>query len=201
MKVNPIRTYSIQTKFNNKNISFNKNMNELIYPFGYDLIKYSTLTDTVSLKGIEGIIQKYSPKTKVDLIENYQERDTRKPLALLNSLYEFSVDNDGGTYVYPSSKTVYIGLNNAKNESLGAFLAQVIHEATHLFQQEADDRTNYEHLYENYLNNISDKQALKNTIDIIDEIFMNLETYMSAGYTMCDKKGLKTDDEINQKER
>ncbi len=192
MRINPIKVTSVRNTYKQRQISFQKNIDELIYPFGYDLVQYGVTSDTITVEGVKNIIQKYSPKTKVDAMENLKAQDIRAPRALFDIEYKTITSlSDGEIYIQPVSKTIYLSFKDYHKSKIGSFLAEILHEATHVFQQESDDRMSYEELYELYYENSSDKDEIKNTVKIMDDIFISLENAVSRAYSLCTQNSSK----------
>ncbi len=158
-------------------INFNKTMKELYHPFRED-IATDCYGDGILINKIEQKIRKHSKDTFVKTMDD-SSYDIRNPRALFSMEMERFEDEDG-IFINPVSKTIF--LNFPKNISeFAGFIAELAHEMTHAFQQEADDRLSIKELVEMYCGN-SDKEKVLNTLKIMDDVFIGLEYNFDAAY-------------------
>ena len=174
MKINPLPSLGI---------TFQKSMKELYPPLMDDIVSQSRNSD-LSLENIERQIQKYSKDTFVKAMDSSID-DVRKPKALFTMELERVEDSDG-LHINTISKTVFLSIPKNVKE-FKCFVAEIAHEITHVFQQEADDRYSIKDLIETYYNN-SDKNKAINTMNIMDDVFTGLEYGLSK---VKDKTNIK----------
>ena len=176
MKINPIYIHSCQRNLyrcnkTNNNVSFEKNMDELIYPFGYDIIKYTIQTKKPKLKEVEKIVQKYSPDTKVEDMKKHTTLGNYKGVAYTDIEFE-QIEDERGIYLKTLPLKMYLRPPYGNSQvQIGFFLAETIHEMTHVFQQESDDRLSYEELFDRYFKNCDNQDEVLATILLSNELF------------------------------
>ncbi len=152
-------------------------MKELYHPFCSDIIQNCYSSD-ISYKEIEKQIQKHSKDTFVKTMDD-SLYDIRNPKALFSIEMERTED-ECGTHINMASKTIFLNLPKNISE-FARFIAELAHEMTHAFQQEADDRLSFAELFEMYAEN-ADKEEVINTLRVMDDIFIELEYQVNKEY-------------------
>ncbi|MBQ8476117.1 hypothetical protein IJ531_03545 [bacterium] len=151
----------------NYRTSFRANMNELYPPFKREMTKY-IMQDSFTLSGMKDIIHKYSPKTEVESFEDMPEEleeitqdygaFTLTPVSI--SIGENGIDA-GAELI---SETIYFDPPDSDDlESRITFLDNTLHETTHIFQTDADDRVSLAQLQDRYMKSADDKHKALRT--------------------------------------
>lgn len=155
------------------NISFGSHvpMTANLNAFVPEVSSYIMRAGEVTLNGLEKIVQKTSPQTAVKSLTvipagaNINDRTC----AYFHCLYNFTRDL---SEVIPGSKAVYI--NNTRPYSPRSrleLLGDVVHEMTHIFQEESSDRTGKLELLEKFLSKNLSFEAKKDTLMSMPQTF------------------------------
>lgn len=197
MKISPISNYfkpnynNIQynrTKANLKNDIFIKNSNTISFSGGKINPKYSALSsemtkyvmscESISIDEIEKIIQKYSPTTTIDFLENLKATRmlTNGSAGYTKIPTQFQINDSGKIVVKSMPKTVYLYIpEKLDEESKIIFLDRLLHESTHVLQEESKDRTSGEDFFNNHLKSTKNIDATVSTLNFLPDIFTTLE--------------------------
>ncbi|MBR2069148.1 MAG: hypothetical protein IJ877_05225 [Candidatus Gastranaerophilales bacterium] len=176
-------------------ISFQAKMKELYQGFSFDVLQYISSHKNISIQEIEGIVKKYSNDTNVEDISTYDKPDIRQPKAMVNIPFDVCSD-DNNLYIQPMPKTLYLaGFKTPTLEAVVDFTAKLLHEMTHIFQSEADDRMNAEKLCKKYFQNGVNPQKVQYTSEVMDSVFIKLEYIMTQTYLNTYNSGYKRKEE------
>ena len=121
--------------------SANNKFSQKFYPYKKEITDYVLNSPQVTLQGIEEILTKYSPKTKV------VERKSNDPHIAEDCISfaerPITLGIKGFNFIAQEGpKKIHISLprENTKEKRV-RLLGSLIHESTHIFQEESDDRT------------------------------------------------------------
>ncbi|MBQ8476116.1 hypothetical protein IJ531_03540 [bacterium] len=175
----------IPLNFARGRMNFCANMRELYGNFQGDVLDYLSCSEYLSLRQIERILKNYSPETNISTMDEYYKhnQDIRNPEAIAQIPLNIEFDEEGNPQFKTLPKTMFLtSFKNLDNESLLNFFAKLFHEATHIFQSEADDRMNIAQLCQIYYDNTGDFEKIKNTVSVMDEIFIELDNNAARAY-------------------
>jgi hypothetical protein len=139
-----------------------------------DLTEYITNSPEISKEKLQEIIRRYSPTTSVVFFEN--DESESELLGYTNLPLEVTCDEKQNINVKADSQTLFLATpQNLNKESRKAFLDIVLHECTHILQQESDDRVSSVEFYNSYLKSSKDIQASVDTIEFLDPAFSQIQ--------------------------
>ncbi|MCM1010840.1 MAG: hypothetical protein NC390_08230 [Fusobacterium sp.] len=158
-------------KLNDISFGCNLPITAKLNSFVPEVSHYILHADEVTLKGLEKVVQKTSPQTAVKSLKeipvgaNVNDRTG----AYFHCLYNFTRDLSD---VIPGTKAIYI--NDARPDSTKSrleLLCDVVHEMTHIFQEEASDRTGKLELLQKLLSKNLSFEAKKDTLMSMPQTF------------------------------
>ncbi len=165
----------------------------------YDALK-SEMTDLImneagfDLKSIERIIQKYSPSTTFDDYKNLPKNNNTHTYTAGYTQQQVSfLVNDSGHLVAKSlPQKIYVAVPNTcdKNGRI-IFLDRILHECTHVMQNETSNHLSYEDFYNQYFSKMDDVEKALNSLKAANFIYNSVENdaLMILAYGMKDKFG------------
>lgn len=147
------------------NVSFGSmsKLNDKFFPFCRELKEYIYKTKSIDIAKVEQIVQKYSPTT---LVKPMQElpggtNATEQTAAYFTNRLLFSADGK----IKVEDKAIFLNIpQKTDKESKLNFLCDILHEMTHIFQEESSDRLSKVTFLNDFL---KDKQINKDTISVI----------------------------------
>lgn len=159
--------------------SFGKSLRleEKYFPFKKEIIEYCFKNSNINIEQIEKIIKKFSPTTSV---KNIRELPPNTNVSDLTSAYftnKLYFDADGK--IFAGDKEIYLALpeNNSKSAKLN-FLNSLLHEMTHIFQEESKNRTSKVDFFNNLLHGKSPDSKDITTISSMPVAFSIAERNM-----------------------
>ena len=197
MQITPI-AQQFKTNFNLKQNNFRKttlnndvfikNTNTISFSGGKFNPKYSRLSsdmtnyimscESISIDEIEKIIQKYSPTTTSDHLENLKTNRivTNGSAGYTKIPTQFLMDESLNVFVKNMPKTVYLYFpESLDKETRIIFLDRLLHECTHVLQEESKDKISDEEFFNSHLKSSKNIEATINTLSCLPNIFSSLE--------------------------
>lgn len=167
------------------NISFQgtgKTFEQLYKAFNKDIQKYFESSEQITAEGIQDIVQKYSPTTTIDDLNNfnsnYPGRDTAG--AYTYEPVEIRLNNNNQYKAKSTPKIMYIRYslleNNDENIKL-KLLQDINHEISHVFQSEASDRNSCTKMITNYINTPNPFEDVIGTTQAATTAFNTIQQY------------------------
>lgn len=171
-----------------QNDVFVKNANDISFKGGKINQKYGALNkeitdyiltnEEISFEEIEKIIQKYSPTTKFEKMENLE---TDRMLTQGTTGYtkiptEFYENENGKIICTTQPKTIYLcNPKQLNREEKIILLSRILHECTHVLQEESKDRTSSEDFFSSHFKNSKNIDITFETMCHLPNIFTTLE--------------------------
>ena len=176
-KAKPHFQNCLHSESEDKFLKTNISTKEKYASFEEDFSNYIRNTKKARLLEIQSIIQKYSPSTTIKVFKNGDENQSNGA-AFVDLDLDFGFEND--KYIKtPKQQTLFVSsssLSPSMNKK-DATLIKFLHEMTHVFQEEADDKSTYENFLLDYLNN--DKSPFKEeTLPYLTLIFSEVEGFL-----------------------
>ncbi len=146
------------------------------------------------LKSIERIIQKYSPSTTFDDYKNLPHNNNTHSYTTGYTQQQVSFFvNDRGQLVAKSlPQKIYVVIPNT-NDRNGKiiFLDRILHECTHVMQNETSNHLSYEDFYNQYFAKINNPEKAINTLKAANGIYNKVENdaLMTLAFGAKDKLG------------
>ena len=167
--------------------SANNKFSQKFYPYKKEITDYVLNSPQVTLQGIEDILTKYSPKTKV------VERNSSNPLIAKNCISfaerPIALGIEGNNFIAQEGpKKIHISLpkENTREARL-CLLGSLIHESTHIFQEESEDRTSTLDKYNKIFRNSKKFYITYNTVvsQLYSSGFHELESMLLYTLTLA----------------
>lgn len=141
-----------------------KNFNQKFTPFKSDIINYILKTPEISLDGISQIVQKYSPTTKFVLMDSKNNELPSHYSAFAEHPIDFFTDGKTIT-AQDNPQVVHFNMPQDINPNTRIkLLGEIIHETTHVFQEESTDRTSSLKQYNKFFNSAKNYDVAINTL-------------------------------------
>ena len=150
---------------------------EKYIPLSREMTDYILKSPEVTTLGIEKIIQKYSPNTSFN---NLESLETNRPITRGSAGYTkipvlVSAKVDGFSLTkYPLSLYAQMP-EEMDNRNRIILTDRVLHECTHLLQENSKDRTSTIDFFNSYLKSVKNPQEAINDISLMPRLFSNLE--------------------------
>ena len=193
MKISPVS--------NAYSISYRAKMNEIYPPFKKEMTDY-VLNDDISVSGIRNIVKKYSPNTSVRSMKNAPEEINHMETDDFQAyVYMPIATGSKKCSVKELHKTIYVDVPKKPNEEeLFGFLNTILHENTHIFQSEADDRTNIKKLCDIYLKK-ENRDKILNSANVAQALFYSYERMVIDSYMKTHKRNSRLPKEVDNIEK
>ncbi len=167
-------TFIKSNNINFKGSSLNKKY-DMLKPEMTDLIMNGS---TYDLKSIEKIIKKYSPDTTFDDYKNLpgNNNSQRYAAGYTQQQVAFSLNDRGHLVAKALPQKIYVVVpnTNARNNKI-IFLDRVLHECTHVLQNETSDHLSYENFYNKYFAKTNNVEKSINSLKVANVIYNKLE--------------------------
>ena len=166
------------------NISFKgKSFEEKYSELKKDLTDYIMTSPSLEAKDIEGIIQKYSPTTTFDDYKNFNSKTSNAFEATTGYTKQdmtFAV-LDYGVVANALPQKIYVTFpKDLEKESRILFGDNVLHECSHVLQNESSNRQSYQDFFNSNFRRISNTQCSLNSLRAANETFCTVEQEMYA---------------------
>lgn len=190
------------------NISFGSINDKKYSSLKQDITEYFTTAETLSVEEIRALVKKHLPDTGFDDIKNlpkgsnssiYAGAYTAEPIAIYTA-------KNGKLQSETKPKTIYLNFHtptqNVK-ESRIILLDRLLHEMSHVLQDEKGSDTRKEDFFNEYLSSLKNQQVAMANMQVANMIFNGLEKLLIETFKACSKttgslpKALKRDTDIN----
>ncbi len=188
MSHNMVKKQNTNVRFNNqndifvksKNISFKGNSLSAKYePLKADLTDYIMNADEIDLSEIRNIIKKYSPTTGFDDFKKLPKNNNvhnNVTTGYTQQQMQFAQNEDGQIEVENLPQNIFVVVDkNLNKENRIILLDRILHECTHVLQNESDDHQSYVDFYNEAFKRINDSDVALNTIQVTNSIFNYIE--------------------------
>lgn len=164
------------------NISFKgKSFEEKYSELRKDLTDYIMTSPNIEAKAIEEIIQKYSPTTTFDDYKNFNTKASNAFEATTGYTKQdmnFSI-SDFGVVASAMPQKIYVTFpENLDKESRILFGDNVLHECSHVLQNESSNRQSYQDFFNSNFSRISNTRCSINSLQVANEAFSTTEKEM-----------------------
>lgn len=169
-----------------------------------DMTQYFMNAEKLSVDEIRTIVKKYSPNTEFDDIRNASQsiRNNKMSGAYTYEPTQFFYDGEGKIAVESLPKTIYLNFHTpTKNEkeSRIILLDRVLHEMTHLLQDEEGSDTRKIDFFNKFLNSSPDEEKAVNSIQAFNGIFSFLEQNMMSSFVQLMPTAWSLPKEVNRR--
>lgn len=175
---------SNDTFIKSSNISFRGNSFEEKYSeLKKDLTDYIMTSPSLEAENIQEIIQKYSPTTTFDDYKNFNAGTSNAFEATTGYTKQdmtFSVSNYGIIANALPQKVYATFPKDSTKESRILFGDNVLHECSHVLQNESSNRQSYQDFFNSNFKRISNTQCSVNSLRAANETFCTVEKEMYA---------------------
>ena len=138
---------------------------------------YVMSAENISIEEIENIVQKYSPETKVEFFENLENErmltnGTRAYTKMPTALFA----NNNNIQIEARPKTIYLKFSQELDKKdKTVLLDAILHECTHVFQEESKDKVSTTEFLNNYLKKSANIDKTLNTVGSLPNLFVVYE--------------------------
>lgn len=159
-----------------------------------DMTEYVMGSEQVDLKEVEKLVQKYSSETTV---EDYSKLPNKTNAQQYSAGYTqqpiiFSQTPDGNIQVNMLPQKIFVRVPNTNDRNNKIiFLDRILHECTHVLQNESSDHVSYTEMYNKAFTKINSTDKKINSIKAANYVFGNVENIglLTLASAMKDKMG------------
>ncbi len=193
-----------QLKFNEQNdifvksanISFEGNTLKSKYePLKIDLTDYIMNTSEIDLSEIRKLIKKYSPTTGFDDYKNLPSKNNvhnSATTAYTQQQMQFLQSEDGQIEISKMPQNIFVTIDkDLKKENRIILLDRILHEFTHVLQNESSDHQSYADLYNAAFKRINNSDVFFNTIQTVNSVFNIVENDLLATLHKASKNSIE----------
>ncbi len=186
------------------NVSFGS-INKTKYDsFQEDMTSYFMNAEELSPKEIEKLIKKYSPETNFDDIKNVprQSNVNRASGAYTYEPTQFYIKDDGSCQITQLPKTIYLNFHTPTSNQKEAriiLLDRVLHEMTHILQDETGSDTRKEDFFNKKLSTIKSQEAAVANLQAVNLVFNATESAMMQSFVSCLPTAWSLPKEVNRR--
>ena len=168
------------------------------------MTQYFMNAEELSPKEIEKLIKKYSPETNFDDIKNVpkQSNVNRVSGAYTYEPTQFFIKDDGSCEITQLPKTIYLNFHTpTKNpkEARIILLDRVLHEMTHILQDESGSDTRKGDFFNKKLSTIKSQEAAVANLQAVNLIFNATEGAMMQSFVSCLPTAWSLPKEVNRR--
>ena len=155
-----------------------------------DMTQYFMNSEELSVDEIAALVKKHLPDTNFDDIKNVpkQLNVNKTSGAYTYEPTQFFICEDGGIQVASLPKTIYLNFNTPTKdpkESRVILLDRLLHEMTHVLQDEKGSDTRKEDLFNKYLETQKNQQKAMASFQAINAIYNATEQTMMNAFVAC----------------
>lgn len=190
------------------NISFGSINDKKYSSLKQDMTEYFTTAETLSVEEIRVLVKKHLPHTGFDDMKNlpkgsnasiYAGAYTAEPIAIYTA-------KNGKLQAETKPKTIYLNFHTPTQnlkESRVILLDRLLHEMSHVLQDEEGSDTRKEDFFNKFLSSRTNQQIAMANMQVANMIFNGLEQSLFETFKNCSKtsgslpKELKRDTDIN----
>lgn len=185
------------------NISFGSINDKKYSALKQDMTEYFTTAETLSVEEIRALVKKHLPDTGFDDIKNlpkgsnssiYAGAYTAEPIAIYTA-------KNGKLQSETKPKTIYLNFHtptqNVK-ESRIILLDRLLHEMSHVLQDEKGSDTRKEDFFNKYLSSQPNQQISMANMQVANMIFSRLEKSLIETFVSCSKTSGSLPKELNR---
>ena len=169
-----------------------------------DMTEYFMNSDELSVGDIRTIVKKYSPSTGFDDIRNAPQtiRINKMSGAYTHEPTQFFYNEKDKIEAETLPKTIYLNFHTPtkdEKESRIILLDRMLHEMTHLLQDEEGSDTRKLEFFNKYLDSATDETVAINSIQAFNGIFNILEQNMLTSFVKAEPTAWSLPREVNRR--
>ena len=173
-----------------KNVSFGSIDKPKYASLKEDMTQYFMNAEELSVEEIGSLVKKHLPETNFDDIKNVpkQSNVTKSSGAYTYEPTQFYISESGCIQVTSLPKTIYLNFNTPTKDPKEArviLLDRLLHEMTHVLQDEEDSDTRKENLFNKYLGVQKNQQKAMASFQAVNAIYNTTEQTMMNAFVSC----------------
>lgn len=166
---NDLFVKSSNVQFCGKTIPFENKIRQ----FSQKIKQYVLTSDTIKFDELEKIVTEFSPTTNVKKMSELPS--TSNAGAYTSAYFQQKIYFSPDGRMFEDPKTIFLNPPAGKTlEDKATFLDSIVHEMTHIFQEESPDRVSKTNFFNTYLKG-KDINSLIGTLSAMPKVFQSVE--------------------------